>query len=157
MHPDHTRDPLGDPVTTTTEARSTGGFVVGQKTKYVVGLIGTVDQVGDGTVTIDGVTVPTRLTVTDGPVKYLSDIWPSEIVATESLADAIGRDLRRKGRDLRRKGVTVFIDPAEEGINVAEQENLRLHDGIIRLHDENHTGPVSVCLHEVCRQVDDRR
>jgi hypothetical protein len=144
-------------MTTTTEAPKTGGFVVGQETTYVVGLIGTVDQVGDGTVTIAGVTVPTRLTGSDGPVKYLSDIWPAEIVATEPRRnDAIGRDLRRMGRDLRRK-VTVSIEPAEENFNASDAENLRLHDGIIRLHNENHAGPVSVCLHDVCRQIDARR
>lgn len=118
------------------------GFIVGQAAQYVVGLKGTVTAKTDDTVTIDGVTVPLRLT-TDGPVKHLSTQWPidpgdviDKIAERNRRYDTVERDLAAVSDDLR----------------AAERENHALVDAIAKLHEENHDGVMTVCLHEVCRR-----
>jgi hypothetical protein len=118
------------------EAEKSGRFVVGEESDFVVGLRGTVTAKGDGTVTIDGVTVPTRLTGKAGPVRYLSNQLPGESEPLRTRADHSQCHL-----------------DAEETREAAEREMFRLADAVRALHDENHDGPFSVCIHAVCRTV----
>jgi hypothetical protein len=105
--------------------------VVGATAVHLVGVEGTIEAIGDGTITIDGVTLPNSIA---GPVRLIAMRWPTERAEPD--------------HDER---------VPEEDYSPLEVENLRLHDSIIRLHDENHPGPIAVCLHEVCRRINDRR
>lgn len=120
----------------------TGPYIVGEPGQIVVGLKGTVTEKTRDTVTIDGVTVPLQLTA-DGPVKHLSTQWPldpgdviDKIAERNRRYDAVERDLAAVSDDLR----------------AAERENRALLDAIATLHEENHDGVLTVCLHEVCRR-----
>lgn len=97
-------------------------YAAGAAATVVVGLQGTVTAVGDRTVSIDGVTVPISAT---GPVRYVSDLIPDG----EYDDDAYDPE----------------DDPRVAQINV-------LLDAIARLHEENHPGVLSLCLHDVCRR-----
>jgi hypothetical protein len=122
---------LENPVTTTTtEAPKTGGFVVGEEAQYFLGLKGTVTAIDDGTVTIEGVTVPTRLVP---GVTHLSDLQPSAPVEPDH-SECV----------------------PEDDYNGAEADAQRFRDGIEKLHEENHPGVFAVCLHEVCRRAGGR-
>lgn len=129
---------------TTTEQPTTGGFVVGEQTTYVVGLKGTVDEIGDGTITIGGITVPTRLQGPDGPVLHLSTQWPADFAA--QYAEMVGQV--RHGREVLEREVVSL----GEDIDTLTKEQQELLDAIARLHEENHPGVLSVCLHDVCRR-----
>lgn len=125
--------------TTTTGDVIATGFVVGEETEYLVGLQGTVEAIGDGTITIAGFTLPTRLAGETGPVRVLSTMLPTDT-----------------GSDL------ASVDEHDECVSDEEYVSMeryaqRLADGITKLHEENHTGPITVCLHEVCRRADGRR
>lgn len=126
---------------TTTEAEQSGGFVVGKSSVYVVGLEGEVTAHTDSTVTLCGLTLPTRLN-TEGGVKYLSTEWPADPISLSAATRYIG--------DIHDECVS------EEDWAAYEAREQRFIDGIVRLHDENHTGPITVCLHEVCRRADGR-
>lgn len=119
---------------TTTEAKKSGGFVVGESSIYVVGLEGEVTAHTDSTVTIGGFTLPTRMNAAGG-VRYLSTEWPSS------------PETRRRADDLERDYNEVT------GENEAMTEKVQtLLDALGKLHDEHHFGARRVCLHEVCRR-----
>lgn len=120
----------------------TGPFVVGEPAQYVVGLKGIVTAKTDDTITIDGVTVPLRLTA-DGPVKHLSTQWPLD---PGNVIDKIAERNRRYDA-AERELVAVSDD-----LRAQERENHALLDAIARLHEENHEGVLTVCLHDVCRK-----
>jgi hypothetical protein len=118
------------------------GFVVGQPAQYVVGLKGTVTEKTDDTVTIDGITMPLRLTP-DGPVKHLTTQWPldpDDVI--EKLAD----------RNQQVQNVERDLTAVSDDLAAAERENHALIDAITQLHDEHHQDPQTVCQHEVCRR-----
>ncbi|HEY3559694.1 MAG TPA: hypothetical protein VGL05_19630 [Kribbella sp.] len=119
-----------------------GGFIVGQPAQYVVGLKGTVTEKTDDTITIDGVTVPLRLT-TDGPVKHLSTEWPLD---RDNVIDKIAERNRRYDTVVRE------LAAAGDDLRAIEQENHELLDAIAKLHEESHPDPIMVCTHEVCRR-----
>ena len=105
-------------------------WVVGQETQYVVGLRGEVTEVGDGTITIGGITVPTRITP-DGPARYLSLIWPAD--------------------DQDEPDHSECVD--DEDYQLVERQLDRALLGLEVLHNEHHDGVFRQCLHEVCRQM----
>lgn len=126
----------------TTTDMMTGPYVVGEPGQIVVGLKGTVTEKTGDTITIDGVTVPLKLTA-DGPVKHLSTQWPIEpgdviekLAASNRRVEVADRDLQAVSDDLRAQ----------------ERENNALLDAVAQLHDENHEGVLTVCLHDVCRR-----
>lgn len=123
------------------EAEKSGGFVVGKPSVYVVGLEGEVTAHTDGTVSLCGFTLPTRLN-TEGGVRYLSTEWPADPISLSAATRHVG--------DIHDECVS------DEEFAAAEAREQRLIDGIVRLHDENHPGPITVCLHEVCRRADGR-
>jgi len=118
------------------EAARSGGFVVGKTSVYVVGLEGEVTAHTDGTVTLCGFTLPTRLN-SEGGVKYLSTEWPPD-PAPAMLAD---HDDCAGGEAARA---------------AAEARELRFVDDITTLHDENHEGAFPTCMHAVCRRAGGR-
>jgi hypothetical protein len=105
--------------------------VVGATAVHLVGVEGTIEAIGDDTITIDGITLPT---VCSGTVRLISMHWP---------ADQVEQD---------HEGYV-----PEDDYNASERENRRYQDGIVKLHEENHPGAFTICLHEVCRTVNDRR
>lgn len=119
---------------TTTEAETSGGFVVGQRSIYVVGLEGEVTAHTDGTVTLCGFTLPTRLN-REGGVKFLSTEWPAD------------PEVRRRAEELEHENVEVAADNDR-----FTRETEMLLAAIGQLHDENHTGTRKLCLHEICRK-----
>lgn len=101
-------------------------FTIGENATVTVGVNGPVTAVGDGTVTIGGVTMPTRLV--PGVVRYMSTEIPDGdwdpddgpclyCVENQSRADEVA------------EGVAVVIR--------AE-------------HDEHHDGPQRFCRHPTC-------
>jgi hypothetical protein len=104
--------------------------VVGATAVHLVGVEGTIEAIGDGTITIDGVTLPSSIA---GPVRLVSMHWPADQSKPDH-AECI----------------------PEEDFTPLEAENLRLKDWIARLHEENHTDVFAVCLHEVCKRATGR-
>ncbi|HEY9410300.1 MAG TPA: hypothetical protein VIP77_12025 [Jiangellaceae bacterium] len=106
-------------------------WAVGQETSYTVGLVGKITEIGESTITIDGVSLPTRLTV-DGPVKYLSIDLPTDPTLDEP-----------------DHGECV----SDEDYALVERQLDRALLGVEVLHNEHHDGVFRQCLHEVCRQL----
>lgn len=109
----------------------TTGWAVGQETSYTAGLVGKITELGDGSITIDGITLPTRLTL-DGPVKYLSLGLPSDLPPGDDEHDEC---------------------VSNEDYALVERQLDRALLGLEVLHNEHHDGVFRQCLNEVCRQV----
>lgn len=100
---------------------------VGETRIHVIGIEGTIEAIDADTITIDGLTLPTHL---HGPVRYLSDQFPRDEAAEP---DHDG-----------------WVDENEYA--AIERQLNQIRDGIKVLHEENHEGPLTVCMHEVCRR-----
>lgn len=104
--------------------------VVGATAIHIVGVEGTIEAIGDGTITIDGVTLPTSVAA---PVRLISMRWPADQSEPDH-SECI----------------------PEDDYNGAEADAQQLRAGIEKLHEENHPDVFALCLHEVCKRATGR-
>lgn len=107
-----------------------GPKTVGDTGIYVVGVEGVITATGDGTITIGGHTLPTRMSDT---VKYLSVVWPDEDGDEGCLLEHCGSE-------------------CEDADQVARARD-RLMSLIEDQHNGEHPGAFRTCNWRICREA----
>lgn len=107
---------------------------VGEEAVYVLGVEAVIAELGDDTVTLAGLTLPTRLDHDRG-IRYLSMVWPAGDETT------CNRDRCGPGCE-----PTADEEEREDRINDLER-------AIRDEHEELHEGPFLFCRHRSCQEV----
>lgn len=111
-------------------------YTVGQESVIVVGLRGVVESIEKDSITIGGLTMPTRLDSARG-IRYVSMVWPEgdETTCAREHCDSNGCE----------------IDPEED----LRAEMEALVSAVEIAHYDRHEGAFRFCEDAICRQAND--